>query len=248
MKNLRVLLIILAVGGVFAFVSPPKFLDFDKPVLSASINGDGNEVQKEMDLEPFHSIGLSIPADVILKQGKTQSVKIDAEANIVDNIKTKVKNGSWEIKFKERVRNHDKITIYITIPELRAVSIAGSGDVMTKGAFTGMENLALSIAGSGDIKIEGEANAVNVSVAGSGDVLMSGTANKVEVSIAGSGDVNLKDLVAGGCEISIAGSGNCKVHTNGHLDVSIVGSGDVYYMGDAKIHTSVMGSGNVHKL
>ena len=248
MKNLRVLLIVLGVGAFFAFLSPPKFLDFDTPVLSASVNGNGDEVKKEMDLDPFHSIGLSIPADVILMQGKTQKVEIDAESNIIDNIKTKVKNGSWEIKFKERVRKHDDITIYITIPDLRAVSIAGSGDIMTKGAFTGLGGLAVSIAGSGDVKLESESSSVSVSVAGSGDVVMTGSTNKVDISIAGSGDVNLKDLVAGGCDISIAGSGNCKVNTNGPLDISIVGSGDVYYTGDAKVHSSIMGSGNVHKM
>ncbi len=245
MKNLRVLLIVLGVGAFFAFFSPPDFLD--KPVLSASVAGNGDEVQKELDLKPFHSIGLSISADVILMQGD-QNVKIEAESNIIDNISTKVKDGSWEIKFKERVRNYDKITIYITIPDLRAVSVAGSGDITTKGAFAGMDKLTLSVAGSGDMKLEGEAKSVSVSVAGSGDVEMTGTANKVDVSIAGSGDVNLKGLVAGSCDVSIAGSGNCKVNTNGSLDVSIVGSGDVYYTGDAKVHSSVMGSGNVHKM
>jgi hypothetical protein len=245
MKNLRVLLIVLGVGAFFAFLSPPDFLD--RSVLSASISGNGDEVKKDLDLDPFHSIGLSISADVILMQGD-QKVEIDAESNIIDNITTKVKNGSWEIKFKERVKNYDKITIYITIPDLRAVSVAGSGDIMTKGAFTGMDNLSLSVAGSGDMKLEGEANSVSVSIAGSGDVVMAGTANKVDVSIAGSGDVNLEDLVAGGCDVSIAGSGNCKVNTSGSLDVSIVGSGDVYYTGEAKVHSSVMGSGNVHKM
>ena len=246
MKNLKVLLIVLGVGAFFAFISPPDF--FDKPILSASLNGDGNDVSKEIKLDPFNSIGLSIPADVILMQGSPQKVEIEAESNIINNIKTKVQDGSWEIKFKDHVRKHEKITIYITIPELKAIAIAGSGDVMTKGEFTGMDNLALSVAGSGDMKLEGEAQSLDVSIAGSGDVIMRGSANKVSVSIAGSGDVNLQDLNAGGCDVSIAGSGNCKVKTDGSLDVSIVGSGDVYYTGGAQVHSSVMGSGNVHKM
>ena len=243
MKNLKVVLIVLGVGLFFAFNNPPKFLSH-----SHSIKGEGNAVTKEITLDPFHSIGLSLDADVILKQGSPQKVEIDAEANIIDNIKTKVRNGTWNIGIEENVIKHEKITIYITIPDLKAVSVAGSGDVTTKGAFTGMENLALSIAGSGDLKLEGEAKSLDISVAGSGDVLMAGSAGKVGVSIAGSGDVNLKDLVAGDCDISIAGSGNCKVNTSGNLDVSIVGSGDVYYTGGAKVHSSIMGSGDLHEM
>lgn len=241
MKNLKVLLIVLGVGAFFAFNSPDS-------IIGKTVKGDGEMISKEIKLDPFDAIGLAIPADVILKQGSPQRVEIDAEQNIINNIKTKVRDGSWNIAFKEKVRKHEKITIYITIPDLTAVSVAGSGDVMSKGAFKNMGNLDVSIAGSGDVKLKGDSKKLNISVAGSGDVEMQGSATSVDISIAGSGDVNLEDLSAGNCDISIAGSGNCKVNSEGSLDVSIVGSGDVYYTGGAKVNSSVMGSGKVHKM
>ena len=239
MKNLKLSIVLLGLSILFTSNLTAQW---------NSIRGEGAVVKKEISLDNFDGIGLAIPANVFLTQGSSQKVVIEAQANIIKNIETDVKNGTWKIHYDESVKRAEKVNIYITMADLKKISIAGSGDVSSKGAFKGMGDLAISVAGSGDVELMGDAKNVDVSIAGSGDVKMNGSARNIDVSIAGSGDVNLKALSAQNAEISIAGSGNCKVNVNGSLDVSIVGSGDVYYSGDAKVQSTVRGSGNVNKM
>ncbi|MBK9013794.1 MAG: hypothetical protein IPM82_06730 [Saprospiraceae bacterium] len=51
------------------------------------ITGEGPKVTKTLDLASFDGLSLAISADVMIQQGSSQSVKIEAQQNIIDNLK-----------------------------------------------------------------------------------------------------------------------------------------------------------------
>ncbi|MBL7792744.1 MAG: DUF2807 domain-containing protein, partial [Saprospiraceae bacterium] len=113
------------------------------------VKGEGPVVKQELNLDDFHSIGLSISGTVYLSQGNTQKVVVEAQQNIIDLLKKEVKNGNWNIGFQKNGGNYEKVKVWITVPTLKALSLAGSGDIITKTAFNGLDNLKMDIAGSG---------------------------------------------------------------------------------------------------
>ena len=193
-----------------------------------SISGEGPVVKKELNIESFTSLGLGVNADVYITKG-AQKVTIEAQQNIIDNIKRNVKGDSWSIEHDKNVKKHEKITLWISMPTVESLAIGGSGAIISKDAFNGLNNLEFSIAGSGKIEFSGSADKLEVSIAGSGDLVGSG--------------LKVKD-----CEVSIAGSGNCSIDVDNDLEVSIAGSGDVRYKGSPKISSSIAGSGNVRSM
>ena len=193
-----------------------------------SINGEGSTVKQELNIDRFHTIGLGVPAKVYVSKG-AQKVTIEAQRNIIDNIETDVKDGSWSIEFDKRVRKHAEITIYITMPTVEGLAIGGSGEIIGKDNFNGLSNL-------------------NISIGGSGEIEFAGSANTVEISIAGSGTVKTGDLKSKNCTVNIAGSGEAYVEASEDLDVSIAGSGDVRYKGSPKVSKSIAGSGSVRSM
>lgn len=196
-----------------------------------TIEGEGNIVTQEIDLEQFTTIGLSIPATVNIKKGNQSQVTIEAQQNIIDAIERDVDGDGWDITFGDNVRakNFKDITIYITIPTIRALAVAGKGEIVVADAFEGLDELKLAIAGSGDITFNG-------------------SATYAKVSIAGNGDVNAENLKVQDCKVSIAGSGDCTIEVSGELKVSIAGSGDVRYKGSPKVSVSTVGSGTARSL
>ncbi|MTI30139.1 head GIN domain-containing protein [Xanthovirga aplysinae] len=213
--------------------------------------GDGEESHsRTLDLKPFHSIDLSIDAEVILKKGNLQKVEIVAEPKIIDQIQTQVRNGVWDISFprRSRIRFHKPITIYITVKELKAAGIGSSGSIIAKESISNPNQLNLSIAGSGDIIFENQqVKALRASIAGSGNINVEGQTDRLKLSIAGSGKFKAYDLKAKMASISIAGSGRSEVFVEDDLDVRVAGSGDVYYQGEPRVSISSAGSGKVRK-
>lgn len=212
------------------------------------IKGEGPVVEKTLSVEDFTGVALNVPAHVELRQGNKQSVVVEGQQNIIDNLKLTVKGDTWNIRFDENVKNHEKLKFYITIPTLKNVSIHGSGKIIGEGSWSGLDDLDCSIHGSGDIVLDVDSQNVDCAIHGSGDIRLTGQAKYHEVKIHGSGDVRNEGLSAQDAKVKIFGSGTAKVAVANGLDVSIHGSGDVYYKGSPSLETSVHGSGNIRSI
>jgi len=211
------------------------------------INGKGNIISKNFDLDEFSSIGLGVSGDLILTQGSTQSVRIEAQANIIDAISTKVKHGEWDIKFTERIGNHKGIKIYVTMETLEDLSLGGSGNITCTNKFKNLSDVDIALGGSGNITMDLVVKDLDVSLGGSGNIELGGSCNKLEISLAGSGNIKAFELNSKNCEVSTTGSGNIDVSAKNTLEVSLVGSGNVRYRGNPEVDTTIMGSGSVRK-
>ncbi len=211
----------------------------------SGITGEGPKVTKTLDLASFDGLALTISADVMVRQGSTQSVKIEAQQNIIDNLKKEVKDGVWKIGFEKNVRNLDGVKIWVTVPDLNQIAVSGSGSVIGEGKFSNLGDLSLSISGSGDIKFDADSKNLSVAISGSGDMDLAGSTGASTMKISGSGDITAFDLTARTCEVKISGSGDSSVNVSESLEVAIAGSGDVYYKGSPSVRSKVSGSGDV---
>jgi hypothetical protein len=209
------------------------------------IKGEGPKVTKNLDIASFDGIGLSISADVYVRQGSPQSVKIEAQQNIIDNLERNVSNGVWKISFDKNVRGHDGVKIWITVSDLNKIAVSGSGDVIGEGKFNNLGSLDLSISGSGNINLNANSKSLSAAISGSGDMKLMGETGDCEMKITGSGDISAFDLDAKSCAVKITGSGDSSVNVRENLDVSIVGSGDVFYKGRPSVRSKITGSGDV---
>jgi hypothetical protein len=217
------------------------------------INGSGEIASEVRDVGAFDGIANSGGFKVLVRQSSGNRIELKADNNLLPYIETKVVDGSkgrvLEIAPKRGYNLNASVTpqLVIEMPQLRSISIAGSGDVRVEAMKT--PSVDASISGSGNIafdKIDSERLALKVS--GSGDVSAAGRTGQLTVSVSGSGDVKTRALEADEVKVSIAGSGDAKVQANKKLQVSIAGSGDVSYAGSPEISMSVAGSGKVKKL
>lgn len=211
------------------------------------IKGKGEIISKEFDLDKFSSIGLGFSGDLILTQGDNQSVRIEAQANIMDVISTKVKGGDWNIKFTKRVSKHDGVKIYVTMKTLKDLSLGGSGNITATNKFKNLNDVDISLGGSGNITIDLVVKDLEVALGGSGNIKLGGSCNNLEIGLAGSGNIDAFELNSKTCEVSTTGSGNIDVAVKNSLEVSLVGSGNVRYRGNPEVDTTIMGSGSVSK-
>ena len=209
------------------------------------ITGEGPVVERTLKVANFTGVTLAFSGDIFIKQGSTQSVKVSGQQNIIDNIKTEVKNGVWYVGFKNPVRRSSGLKVYITMPKLTSAGLSGSGNLTTQGNFNGIGDLPVKLSGSGNISLNISAASVESTISGSGNIKLSGTANSHSIRVSGSGNVQSYDLKTSDCKVAISGSGNCNVHASNALDVRISGSGDVRYHGSPKVNSKVSGSGNV---
>jgi hypothetical protein len=209
------------------------------------IKGEGPKVAQDLAVPAFQGVNLAAGGKVYLSLGKSQSVRVEAQQNIIDNILTEVKDGVWNIRFDKPVRGHEGLSIWIAMPTLDKARVSGSGSIIGESTFTGLKTLDLTISGSGNISLDLGAAELNSSISGSGDMILKGSAGKHNLRISGSGNIKAAELKSRETQVRISGSGNCHVDASEELIVSTSGSGDVFYNGRPRVQAKVNGSGKV---
>lgn len=219
----------------------------------------------------IHSFG---SADIRFAQGKGSSVRIVGPKGAADNILLEKKGDALVIKQKSgnRLFNSDygDVTIYITSPDLTAVSLNGSGS-FTATSNIDTDNLSVAIKGSGDVDfLNVVCDYATFETRGSGDIETKGIeARSAKVSCIGSGDIEIKSLKAGNADFLVRGSGdieavlsnvtttNMAIYGSGDIDakmlgcgsatVATYGSGDISLSGSLRsLRQTAKGSGEVH--
>ena len=219
---------------------------------AASLAGSGRLASESRSLAEFQALALNGSMDLVVRQGATQSVQVEADDNLLPLLETVVEpagqGATLVVRWKkgQSLYTRSKVRVTVVMSKLSALAASGSGDIRVEAFST--PALKLSLSGSGDARLQDlSTGELGISISGSSDVAASGSATRLKVSIAGSGDVRLADLKSDDVSVSIAGSGDAAVNANKTLDVSIAGSGDVSYTGNAAVKSRVAGSGSVNK-
>ena len=212
--------------------------------------GGGPVTQRSFDLAGFDAVGLAGSPNVLVTVGGAHSVRAEGDAETLDRLELRVedgtlkigtKKGSWSVGWTNRART----IIHVTVPALRGVSVAGSGDIRVDRVQG--EAFEASVAGSGDIELaQLQVGSANFSVAGSGNIKARGTAQQASASVAGSGDIDAGALQSRTATASVMGSGDVRLAATETANISIMGSGDVYVSGPARCSINKRGSGEVH--
>jgi len=208
--------------------------------------------EQDRKVDPFTDISLRIGATVHLEQGPKQKLEIVAKSSTLDEIITEVKSGKLIIRFPNKnylwsTFHPGEITIYITVPEITGLGIAGSGDIIAEDEINS-KMLELAVSGSGNIKLsELSAERVKSTISGSGNIILASkkTAQDLSVTLSGSGNFKGLDFSAEDVNIRVSGSGNVGIEAQKNLYVRLAGSGNVTYKGRPLIDQAITGSGSV---
>jgi Putative auto-transporter adhesin, head GIN domain len=209
----------------------------------------GHPDEKETrDVKDFTKVSFGVAGNLYINIGPEFKVVLEGEKRDLEDVITEVSGGrlvikkeNWKFNFSE------KITAYVTMPELRGLGVSGSGKAEIKDAVK-VEDLDLSVSGSGKIYSQDiTVSKLGCSISGSGDIVLgsNGNASRAEISISGSGNYEGESFKIASAEVHISGSGNCTCNVTESLKAGVSGSGDVTYEGNPRVDAHVSGSGKV---
>ncbi len=217
---------------------------------AASFKASAQSTTENRQVSGFSSVASAGPFNVYIKMDGTESLKIDADADIINNIETVVEDGTLKIKFKNHENWHNNIKkadVYVTAKSLSGLVNSGSGAIKVDGVIS-TANFKAVLSGSGNISTSVKSDGLHAVISGSGSIKLDGSADDASITVTGSGEVNGKDLKLQSLEAMITGSGNINVNADKSVSARITGSGNVVYSGNANVsNTHYVGSGRVNK-
>ena len=219
-------------------------------IFHETIHGNGIVKSEQRNITGATNIESDGNFDIVITQGATVSVRVEADSNLLPYIVTANDGSTLVIKTKDKTNlaSDNKIKLYVTTDKLEGVKLSGSGNVTGTGIITSGSTLSLKISGEGNITLSTNAPSIESSISGKGDINLSGTTKDSKIDIAGFGNYKSENLIAENVTISIAGRGDARISASSSLKASIAGSGNIYYHGTPAINQSITGSGSIEQL
>jgi hypothetical protein len=212
------------------------------------IRGSGNVKSEDRSVSGFDSISIGSGMNLFLKQGSSESLKIEAEDNILPLIITAVENGKLKIKYKNLLIGGlnliKPVNIYLTVKDLKEIDVSSGVKIESEEIKSDSLKIDLSSGAEGNMIIISKKLIVGLS---SGSTLeISGQADSQDIDVSSGAAYRARDLISKSIVVDVSSGSNAVVNASESLDVKISSGATVEYAGSPKV-TSDISSGGVLK-
>jgi len=213
---------------------------FDQFV-NAQEEGNKNVKKETRDLPAFTGINTGGALSVVVETTGTQSVTIETDENLLDKVKTEVRDDVLYIK-SNILKNPTKLYAYITLSDFEKLSASGATDVQCPSK---VENNEFHLEASGassvlfsDVKFD----YLESSISGAADVKMIGNATTHNLTVTGAGNFKGKGLVTQKTIYDMSGASDASLNVTDEVIGNKKGAASVSYTGNPKSSIQTDGS------
>ncbi|MGE5797988.1 MAG: head GIN domain-containing protein [Ignavibacteria bacterium] len=191
-----------------------------------TIHGSGKIVSEIRTVDECSGISIINLGKVYLTQDTIQSIRIEADDNIIDDVISRKESEFLNVGLEDGSYSNITLNIYVSLKTIGSISINGAGNVELQNDIN-CDDLNCTINGAGNINLRGNGNYLNC-------------------LINGAGDIYAEEFIVERCKVLINGAGSTTVNVTEELDASVNGAGSIIYYGNPdSIKTSITGLGHI---
>jgi len=210
------------------------------------IKGNGNVTESERNVSGILSVEIEDGIDIYISQGDKEALKIEADQNLHQYVKTEKDGDNLRIYLSKVVRKAKTLKVYLTITDIRGISVRGGSDLYTQTVLK-VKDLSVICTGGSDAKLNVETGELKFKATGGSDGYIKGKAKNFRAKATGGSDISASKLTAGDCHIEVTGGSDAEINANGVLFVRASGGSDVSYKGKpTRIDSNMSGGSSLH--
>ncbi|MBS9768657.1 MAG: DUF2807 domain-containing protein [Flavobacteriaceae bacterium] len=207
-----------------------KIENFDSKLLAEKKKGNSEVVEEVRAVADFSKIAVSGAIDVVLKQGKEQSVVVKTDSNLQENLTTVVEEGLLKLETKGLIQNYETLTVFVTVKDLKGIVASGATTVLGSGIAVKECQFSISGASKVDLKNFIVDNA-EIKASGASAIHLEGKCEKLIIKASGASNVNLFQLQAQNVVARASGASDVDITALQTLQKKSSGASDIDYKG-----------------
>ena len=189
----------------------------------------GPTITETREVDSFDAIQVKGGLRLEIAVGQPASMTITGPERSVRRLETKVSGSTLNVWTSHKdwvfIKNNDRLTVKIGVPQLEKLQLSGGNDVRVTGFHGGKTRIAS---------------------AGATHIVADGTLDKLTVRLSGAGHADLSKLIAGEAQVTVDGVGNVIVNAHEALDATMNGVGSITYIGmPQRVNTRMHGLGSI---
>ncbi len=213
-----------------------------KPTVEEPVTEEGRGEVRE--IHDVREVSLEGVGTLMIEQGETESLTIEAEPKVLERISTEVQDGRLTIRPDRSFKTREPITYFLTITQLSGIELAGAGRVEV--AQLSADQLRINGNGAGAVVIDSlTANTLDVTASGNVQTELAGTVDSQTVSVSDTAHYAAADLESRLASVTASGASQVTVNVTESLEAHVSGAAQVEYIGDPAVTEDVSAAGSL---
>ncbi len=201
-------------------------------------NSDKTEIR---NVKNFDEIEVSTGIDLYITMGSSESVKVVADDDIIEKIKTEVrgktlhiymKNNNWLNIFNWSGNKTRKA--YVTLRDLKRITASSGSDVESENTLEG-ETLDIEVSSGSDVKLDVFYKEISLKSSSGSDVRLSGKAKTFRANASSGSDIKARELQSSVCVVNVSSGSDATISVSDELHANASSGGDVRYYGNPTV-------------
>ncbi len=189
----------------------------------------------------FTDIDTSRTVNVYLTQGAQESIKVEAQENLIDLVKTEIINGKLKVYLSSCITNSEPINVYITTDKISSLTATSAGHIKGNNVING-DKIVINSNSAGSVDVEIDVNTAILDASSAGIISVRGTVDSLDIDAGSSGIINAYDLKAKNVKAEASSAGSIQVYALETLDADVSSMGKIQYKGSPTIIRSDISS------
>lgn len=198
------------------------------------LDGKGEVITQEHELEPFDQIKVEKGWKVVLVQADQPKMMVKANENLHPNLKFSVKANVLKISAKNSIGIADAKTITVYFPqELQKLSASGGSEISSEETFQ-QKKIAIHASSGAEINLKLETNTTEVEASSGADIELMGISTNFESNASSGSKIDAEKLETQIATAEASSGAEISLTVSGDLTAAASSGGNIEYHGNPK--------------
>ena len=216
-----------------------------EPPVEEPVTDDGRGEAR--DVQDFQEVALEGVGTLVIAQGDTESLSIEAEPRVLRRIETEVRNGRLTIRPDRSFETRERITYSLAVRQLTGIELSGAGRI--EAGQLSADHLRLTGSGAGAVTIGNlTATALEVTASGNMQSQLAGVVDSQLVTLSDAASYAAPNLTSRVASVTASGASQATINVSESLDARVSGASRVEYVGDPAVTQDISAAGSLSKV
>lgn len=227
MKTLIKITVLITTYLVLLFTTTSCFVEG-----MTGIKGSRNVVSEDRNISSnFENIKVQQGINLYLTQGKSTEISVEADDNIIDLLRTEVKNNELKIYFEKNVNRAKAKNVYLTTDDISAIRTSSGALVKSENTIE-VGSLDLDSSSGSSIKIRVNANEITSESSSGSNIKIAGKTATFSANSSSGSSIDADDLTTTDAYAKASSGSNIDLNVKGKLTAKASSGGDIDYEGN----------------
>jgi RNase P/RNase MRP subunit p29 len=211
--------------------------------LGDGIKGNGKVITENRNItESFNKINSNRGIEVIIEQGATTEVEVEADENLLKHIKTTIENNTLVITTDENIDYAEKKIVRVKTPTISELTASSGSSIHSQKKLSGV-NLKVDSSSGSEIILETEYEKISCETSSGSEITISGKTLNLQTKASSGSNLDAENLYANNVYAESSSGSSINVHAIVNLEAHASSGSSIDYAGKPKKVTKNESSG-----